>query len=236
VKNNQYWRALEPAGEATGWFKNRKDSGDQAWHRRFSYWWMALRSKESPLMVKQNAVYFKLLNVSGSARWRCQEGLSKLLGLDRKTVRTALVKLQSSGLVSNSLWPGEPTAGQLAWFRDKPKKRPFKLSDLFNLSKYGPDGETTGTLLDRFVPTMIDAGYTENQITEFFDFAIDLGKRNFQVFYAFVTGFKELFQKVEKDHHVNRAQGKFQKAKNSLGLLKSEAKKVISRLRQRMKR
>jgi hypothetical protein len=236
VKTGQYWRALEPAGEATGWFKNRKDSGEQAWHRRFSYWWMALRSKKSPLTVKQNAVYFKLLNVSGSARWRCQEGLSKLLGVDRKTVRTALAKLKSSGLVSKSLWPGEPTADQLAWFRDKPKKRPFKLSALIDLSGFGPEGETTCTLLDGFVPMMVDAGYTESQMRDFFSFALDLGDRNFQVFYTFVTGFKKVFKQVESAHHVNRAQGKFQKAKNSLGLLKSEAKKVISRLRQRMKR
>lgn len=236
VKNNQYWRALEPAGEATGWFKNRKDSGDQAWHRRFSYWWMALRSKKSPLTIKQNAVYFKLFNVSGSARWRCQEGLSKLLGLDRKTVRTALAKLQSSGLVSNSLWPSEPTTGQLAWFRDKPKKRPFKLSTLIDLTLFGENGQTTGILLDGSVPMMLDAGYTESQIRNFFSFALDLGNRNCEVFYTFLTGFKKMFKQVENDHHVNRAQGKLQKAKNSLGLLKLETKKIISRLRQRMKR
>ena len=205
VKSGNYWRALEPAGETTGWFKNRRDTSEQAWHHRFSYWWMVLRSKKSPLTVKQNAVYFKLLNVSGSTRWRCQEGLSKLLGLDRKTVRTALAKLQSSGLVANNLWPGEPTAAQLAWFRDKPKKRPFKLSALIDLSKFGPDGETTCKLLDGFVPIMVDAGYTENQIKDFFSFALDRGDRSFRVFYPFVTGFKKMFMQVESDHHVNRA-------------------------------
>src|SRR5262249_39844691 len=154
-------------------------------------------------------------------------------GLDRKTVRTALLKLRTLGLVANNLWPGEPTACQLAWFRDKPKKRPFKLSTLIDLTLFGENGPTTGILLDGSVPMMLDAGYTESQIRNFFSFALDLGNRNCEVFYTFLTGFKKMFKQVENDHHVNRAQGKFQKAKNSLGLLKSEAKKVISRLRQR---
>jgi hypothetical protein len=200
VKSGKYWRALGPAGETTGWFKNCKDSGDRAWHRRFAYWWTGLRTKQSPLTVKQNAVYFKLLNVGGSTRWRCQEGLSKLLRLDRKTVRTALARLRTLGLVDKDLWPREPTAAQLAWFRDKPKKRPFRLSALIDLTPFGLDGETTCKLLDSFVPMMIDAGYTENQIREFFSFALDRGDRSFQVFYTFVLGFKKMFEQVESDH------------------------------------
>ena len=105
---------------------------------------------------------------------------------------------------------------------------------MIDLTPFGLDGETTCKLLDSFVPMMIDAGYTENQIRGFFSFALDRGDRSFQVFYTFVLGFKKMFEQVESDHHVSRAQGKYQKARNSLGLLKTEAKKVISRLRMRM--
>jgi hypothetical protein len=236
VKKGKYWLALEPVGETTAWFKNRKDSRDQAWHRRFSYWWMGLRSKNSPLTTKQNAVYFKLVDVCSSARWRTQKGVQRLLGLDRKTVRSALAKLRTHGLVKDGLSPIEPTDAHLDWFRGKPKKRAFRLSAHFDFSKSGIDGQTASALLESFVPALIDAGYSERQITAFFLLCLERANHSFSVFFTFLTGFKKVFERVEKDHLANRATGKYGKAANSLGLLKQEAMAQISKLRKRMKK
>lgn len=236
VKKGKYWTALEPAGETTDWFKNRKGSDDQAWHRRFSYWWMGLRSQKSPLTAKQNAVYFKLVDICRSRRWRTQKGVQKLLGLDRKTVCTALAKLRTHGLVNNGLSPKQPADAQLDWFRNKPKKQAFRLSAHFDFSKQGIEGETASARLDGFVPALLDAGYSERQITDYFSFCLEQADYSAQVIFAFLVGFKSLFERVEKDHLANRVTGNYRKAANSMGLLKQESKVQIGKLRKRMKK
>jgi hypothetical protein len=212
-KRGKRWIAIEPAAEKAKWFRDCRGSGDQAWYRRLSYWWMGLpvNTKKPPFTIKQVAVYFKLLNLQDSGRWQNQQGLTRLLRIDRKTVRTALTKLKQSGLVDDDLSPNMPTPNQLRWFRNRPEKRQFRLGEQFDLTKCGHEGEIASAWLDGFGPMMIDAGYSERQIVDFFQFAIKKSQGKSKIFFAFLARFQEMFKQVEADHHSNRALGKYQK-------------------------
>jgi hypothetical protein len=226
-----YWHAVEPAGETAGWFPVCKNTVGRAWPARLAYWWLVLPSPASPLTAKQNAVYCNLLDPCCER----QAGLVRMLKLDKKTVATALAELRRLGLVSETeLRANPPAADQLGWWADKPKQKAFRASaGVDDWSRFS-DGEDVAAILDRFGRDMLDAGYSEADIRAYWRTVKDLG--NNKVFYAFMTGhFSRLFEKVEADHAANRAAGKYGQARNSHGLLRTETRKVIARLRKRLK-
>lgn len=236
AKKGARWVALEPQGETTGWFSNRKGSEGQAWFRRFSYWWIGRRSKVSSLTTKQNAVYFKLLDMA-EGRWKLsRQALVRLLRIDLKTVRAAVGKLIEAGLVDENLWPVYPKPEQMKWFRNKPKKRPYKISASFSFGADSAENESLKNVLDSFAQPMLNAGYSEKQIDSYFAFVLDQAKKNRQVFSSFLLKFAALFKMVEDDHQANKAAGKYAKARNSMGLLKQETRRTIHRLRMKLGR
>lgn len=232
AKNGVRWVAVEPQGQANAWFRFRRNSEGQAWCRRFSYWWSGIRSKKSPLTTKQNAVYFKLLDMANGGWSLSRQALVRLLRIDLKTVRTAITHLTEAGLLKKDLSPVDPKPEQLPWFRTKPKKVPYKISAGFDFGTDSPENEALKNLLDSFLPILLNAGYSESDVDRYFSFVLDKSKKNRQVFSSFLSKFSPLFTQVEADHHANKAQGKYVKARNSMGLLKQETQRAISRIRK----
>jgi predicted transcriptional regulator len=92
-------------------------AGDGPWYERLNYWYFPLPTRACPLTTRQIAVWSQLQcpNFQPTVA-----AVASRLCIDRKTVRTALAKLSGFGLVTPKFGFQSPSAGQLAWFRDKP--------------------------------------------------------------------------------------------------------------------
>lgn len=89
----------QPTGQAVAWFYWRKQA-QADWWKRFSFFSVKMRTKESPLSIEQNILYWRLHNLYQQGKtWQTLLGLSKLLNLHRLTIKNALLRFQSLGLL-----------------------------------------------------------------------------------------------------------------------------------------
>ncbi len=230
-KRGPYWWAVEPGAGTLPWFQYRKGTEGQKWASRFSYWWTGVRKPKTPLTGTQVALYFKLVNLTSYNRRITKRGLSKLLGVDVKTVIGGVKKLQSVNLVDADLYTNVPTADQLKWFKLRREKPAFVLSERFApVFATGEDEAVLSKpLVDRAGQLLVGAGISERQVVNYFQTALKLAKR-WPVVYAFVSNFEDFYKSVEGQHQNNVAAGKYAKATNCLGLLSLETKKRLKGL------
>jgi hypothetical protein len=234
-KRGLYWHALPPAGEACRWFAPRADvAEDAAWPSRWAYWWLGRGSDACPLTTMQLAVYFKMGDIPLADR--SQALVCTLLGVDRKTVTTAVAKLRELELMkADTLKVLRPTAAQLGWFRDAtPGKEPLQLADLLRMEAFGDSAQSLAEAFTRLVALLTAANYRDGQVRAYFAWAFGLLRHDPQAIELFFWEFEKLFSRVEHDHRVNVGNtGKYRRAANSLGLLKFETRRKMADLRKR---
>ena len=230
-KRGVYWWAIEPTAVTFPWFKYRKGTEGQNWFRRFSYWWTGIRKSKARLTATQTSLYFKLLNLSDYSRRITVRGLARLLGVDVKTIITGVRKLKTENLVDDGLFPNAPTPEQIQWLRQGREKPPFLVCDFF-ATAFDHDAEEAALskpLFNRGGKVLHDGGFAEKQIIDYFRSVLLMGKR-WSVIYSFMARFEEFLHEIQQQHQQNVATGKYTKAKNCRGLLKTETEKRLGAL------
>jgi predicted DNA-binding transcriptional regulator len=230
-KRGVYWWAIEPTTATLPWFKYRKGTEGQKWFRRFSYWWTGIRKTKARLTATQTSLYFKLLNLRDYTRRITVRGLARLLRVDVKTIIQGIRKLKAENLLDEDLVPTVPTPEQVKWFRVRREKPPFLVSDHFRsaFDSAADEAKFSKTLMDRGGQLLIDAGFSETHIIDYFRSVLVAGKR-WVVIYSFMAKFEDFLSEIQQQHQQNVAAGKYTKAKNCRGLLKAETEKRLGAL------
>jgi DNA-binding transcriptional regulator YhcF (GntR family) len=234
VRRGQRWHAVAPAGETADWFVPlRHAEADAHWYKRFAYYWLPTRSQagQAQLTPAQTAVLAKRVNLwldRPQAR-QSARGLAQMLNLNVKTVRSALARLREVGVLDRADRPLPLQAEQLALFVAK-KKRADKAKALWapSFNFRGPDKPLLDDLLGRALEDMRAAGYSENRIRAFWEWAFKIQVRHKEVWTlrTLVWRFAKLFPKVEADHARNKAAGK-NDAATSEGLLRFVSRPIL---------
>jgi predicted DNA-binding transcriptional regulator len=222
-KRGVYWWATEPTTATLPWFKYRKGTEGQKWFRRFSYWWTGIRKTKARLTATQTSLYFKLLNLSDYTRRITVRGLARLLGVDVKTIIQGIRKLKAENLLDEDLVPTDPTPEQVKWLRVRREKPPFLASDHFGsaFDSEAEEAKFSKPLVDRAGQLLIDGGFSETHVIDYFRSVLTTGKR-WVVIYSFMAKFEEFLSDIQHQHQQNVAAGRYTKAKNCRGLLKVE--------------
>jgi hypothetical protein len=225
-----YWWAVEPTPDRLSWFRYCKGSEGQNWHRRFAYWWTAIRRRKARLTATQTSLYFKLMNLRDYGRPITVRGLARLLRVDVKTVIQGLKKLRAVNLV-DGMMPNDPAPEQVKWFRPRREKPPFRASEFFScfIDPEHDQAVLTKPLVDGGGKLLLDAGFSERQAHNYIDSVLKRG-RKWPVVYAFFSRFDEFFRTVQGQHQKNVKAGKYKKARNCRGLLEVETRKRLSAL------
>ena len=132
--------AKEPAGERVNWFVYLNRPGCARWQDQYAYLLVALAAplqqrpgrRRLKLSPRQIALYCLLINreKDGTAELSTAS-MAGLLGVDVRTVRSALAALEGCGLVEprpkgKAVQVLRPSAEQLDWFQAR-KERPRKV-------------------------------------------------------------------------------------------------------------
>jgi DNA-binding MarR family transcriptional regulator len=134
--------AKEPAGDRVNWFVHLNRPGCARWQDQYAYLLVALAAplqqrpgrRRLKLSPRQIALYCLLINREKDGQAELSTAsMAGLLGVDVRTVRSALRTLEECGLVephpkARTIQVFRPSAEQLDWFqarKEQPKKTPL---------------------------------------------------------------------------------------------------------------
>lgn len=248
-RDGRYY-AVQPSGPTVDWFAYNGRTREP-WHRQFSTFPVFIPTQECPLTAKVNGLLWLLWSLA--PRWgkpfivnQNQKGLAVLMGASQKFIRSALETLRGHRLVkvgTLAYFMLQPTAEQLAWWRDRPAKKDRKEARKFVLSQAlgwkadkvratdeprdkekKEDMASICRAVDLFAGRMIAKGFTEEEIVNYWT-EVENELRTVEGVMKFTWLFEELFREAEAIH------GESGYARSSIGILRSVSQKAIENIR-----
>jgi len=260
AKKDGNFQAVEPTGPLAEWFVSpirlaeAKFWGDRLAYIRY-YLPMPLKEKayrhRLALTLKQNAIYCLLLNLSKELPPDSEEAIfglrlctasqasvAGLLGLDRQTVRKALVRLEQCSLMEAQkelVVLLRPEASQLAWFQTrKPKKQTKPMPNLVRPWESMTVGEIELAIAD---PELSDDLRLLRRLRlsgrySFLEVRI-IQEKAIQAFGCMdADRLRHFFKEAEKEHQESQGKGRYM-GMNSFNLLKFKLDQAIEQRRLR---
>jgi DNA-binding MarR family transcriptional regulator len=221
--------AKEPTAERVNWFVYLKRPGCPRWQDQYAYLLVALAAplqerqgrRRLKLSPHQIALYCLLVNKEKDGKAELSTAsMAGLLGVDGRTVRSALAVLEECGLVEphpkrKTVQVFRPSAEQLDWFqtrKDQPKKIP-----LYDADEDKPWEGMTDQEIHEWVFAPAVSEYV--RLLRHIRYCGHYSKPEMEairqkaelVRYAAGDGqvVARLYQQAEKEHKQTQAQGKF---------------------------
>jgi hypothetical protein len=221
--------ANEPTGDRVNWFVYLNRPGCGRWQDQYAYLLVALAAplqerqgrRRLKLSPHQIALYCLLVNKEKDGKAELSTAsMAGLLGVDGRTVRSALRTLEECGLVElrpkrKTIQVFRPSAEQLDWFQAKkesPKKVPFYDADEDKPWEGMTDREIHEWVSD---PTVSEYARLLRHIRYCGRYSTPemeaIRKKAELVRYAAGDGLTiaRLYQQAEKEHRESQRQGKF---------------------------
>jgi DNA-binding MarR family transcriptional regulator len=222
-------RAREPAGEQVNWFVHLNRPGCGRWQDQYAYLLVALPAplregegrRRLKLSPRQAALYCLLVNKEKDGKAELSTASAAgLLGLDVRTVRSALAALEGCGLVElrprgKTVQVFRPSAEQLGWFqarKEQPRKAPLYDADEDKPWQGMTDQEIHAWVSD---PTVNEYSRLVRHIRYYGRYSTPemevIRKKAELVRFAAgdVQVVARLYHQAEKEHRESQRQGKF---------------------------
>jgi DNA-binding MarR family transcriptional regulator len=237
--------AKQPSDSRVNWFVYLNRPGCARWQDQYAYLLVALAEpckvegsrQRLKLKPHQIAVYCLLVNKERNERATISRAsIAGLLGIDVRTVGSALSLLEGYGLVvlhprTNIIVVNRPGETQLSWFQAR-KEPPKKLS-LYDVEEDKPWEGMTAEEIEEWVSEPANEyarllrriRYCGRYSTTELD---AIRKKAEQISFGYLTILTRLFNEAEREHQQTQNKGQFL-GKNSFSLLNYKLSQCLER-------